>query len=310
MPKNIAVVGAGVSGLTAGIRLAEQGNRVAILADEIGARTTSAAAAAIWYPYDAEPAEQVVAWALETFAVLKDLSRDQATGVSMLELWHFSRTGEIEIPGWARVLGARVVEEIPPAFASGFALEAPLTDTTIYLEYLAGRLAAAGGKIHPPVHLASLEEISREFDLVVNCAGVGARTLVHDSDVEPHRGQVVIVPKLDLAHAVVCDDAPLMYAIPRANDCVFGGTNEISDQRAANPAESARIVSECSRVLQIDAPVIAAERVGLRPFRRSGVRLAREAMKDGRAVIHNYGHGGSGFTLSWGCARTVVDLAN
>lgn len=308
MPKNIAIVGAGVSGLTSGVLLAEQGNRAAILADEIGAQTTSAAAAAIWYPYDAEPAEQVIAWALETFAVLKNLSRDPLTGVSMVELCHFARTGETEIPGWARALGARPVGEMPPAFASGFALDVPLTDTTIYLEYLAGRFAAAGGRIHPGVQLANLEEISREFDLVVNCAGVGARTLVHDSDVEPHRGQVVIVPKLDLAHAVVCDDAPLMYAIPRGNDCVFGGTNEISDERGADPAESARIVAECSRVLQIGAPAIVAERVGLRPFRRSGVRLAREAMRDGRAVIHNYGHGGSGFTLSWGCARAVVEL--
>jgi D-amino-acid oxidase len=309
MRKNIAIIGAGVSGLTSGVVLAERGNRVSLLAAEIGERTTSAAAAAIWYPYDAEPAEQVIAWALETFAVLKNLSGEQATGVSMVELWHFSRTGEIEIPGWARGLGARPAGEIPPAFASGFALEVPLTETATYLGYLARRLAAAGGKIHAGVHLAKLEEIHPEFDLVVNCAGVGARTLVGDSDVEPHRGQVVIVPKLDLLHAVVCNDAPLMYAIPRGNDCVLGGTNEISEERAADPAESARIVSECSRVLQIDAPPIVAERVGLRPFRRSGVRLAPEAMKDGRTVIHNYGHGGSGFTLSWGCARAVVELS-
>ena len=52
-----------------------------------------------------------------------------------------------------------------------------------------------------------------------------------------------------------------------------------------------------------------AERVGLRPFRKSGVRLERSRLRDGRTVIHNYGHGGAGFTLSWGCAGEVVDLA-
>jgi D-amino-acid oxidase len=68
-------------------------------------------------------------------------------------------------------------------------------------------------------------------------------------------------------------------------------------------------MAECSRVLNIDKPNILAERVGLRPFRKSGVRVERDELRDGRTVIHNYGHGGSGFTLSWGCAREVVNLA-
>jgi D-amino-acid oxidase len=100
-----------------------------------------------------------------------------------------------------------------------------------------------------------------------------------------------------------------MYAIPRANDCVFGGTNEVSDNRDVNSAAISRIVAACSRVLNIDKPRVLAERVGLRPFRKSGVRLERNRLRDGRTAIHNYGHGGSGFTLSWGCAKKVFDLA-
>lgn len=310
MPKDIAIVGAGVSGLTCGVLLAERGAGITILADETGPRTTSAAAGAIWYPYDAEPAARVIGWALETYPVLVDLSRDKQSGVSMIELRNFARAGEIEIPGWGRALGARRLDggEIPSAFTSGFALEVPLMDTTIYLDYLAKRFAAEGGQINAPVHLAKLEDISRDFDLVVNCTGMGARTLINDADLEPHRGQVAVVSKLDLPYAVVCDDAPLMYAIPRTNSCVFGGTNEISENRGADPAATTRIVAECSRVLQIDPPAVVAERVGLRPFRQSGVRVAREVSGDGRVVIHNYGHGGSGFTLSWGCARAVAEL--
>jgi len=60
--------------------------------------------------------------------------------------------------------------------------------------------------------------------------------------------------------------------------------------------------------LKIAEPKILAERVGLRPFRQSGVRLGTERLQDGRVVIHNYGHGGAGFTLSWGCARRVAEL--
>jgi D-amino-acid oxidase len=100
-----------------------------------------------------------------------------------------------------------------------------------------------------------------------------------------------------------------MYAIPRTNDCVFGGTNDLSSDLAADPATTDRIVAECSRALNIKKPYVLVERVGLRPFRKSGVRLERDQLSDGRTVIHNYGHGGSGFTLSWGCAREVVDLA-
>ena len=182
-------------------------------------------------------------------------------------------------------------------------------DTTIYLHYLARRFAAAGCEMNANVRLENLEDVDSRFDLIINCAGIGARTLVPDPDLEPHRGQVALVPKMDLGCAMVCDDAPLMYAIPRTNDCVFGGTNDLSDDRAVDPAATARIVAECSRALDIRQPAVLAERVGLRPFRRSGVRVEHTETRDGRAVIHNYGHGGAGFTLSWGCAREVLRLA-
>jgi D-amino-acid oxidase len=169
-------------------------------------------------------------------------------------------------------------------------------------------LMNAGGEIRA-ARIENLEDLSGDFALIVNCSGVGAKLLAHDAAVEPHRGQVAIVPKIDLPYAVVCDDAPLMYAIPRANDCVFGGSNEVSDNRNVDQADMARIIAECSRALNIAPPKPVAQRVGLRPFRKSGVRVEAEALRDGRVVIHDYGHGGSGFTLSWGCAQKVLALA-
>ena len=224
------------------------------------------------------------------------------------------RTGEIQIPDWAIPLGASVIpsegEGSLESFKNGFSLRVPLTDTTIYLDYLAARFLKASGEIHAKVRFENLEEVDPKFDLVIDCAGIGARELARDVDLEPHRGQVAIVPKIDgLSCAIVCDDAPLMYAIPRTNDCVFGGTNEVSDNLVADPETTQRIVAECSYVLNIEKPRVLAERVGLRPFRRSGVRLEHDRLRDGRTVIHNYGHGGAGFTLSWGCAREVLELA-
>jgi D-amino-acid oxidase len=312
MPTSVAVVGAGVSGLTCGVVLAERGYRTSIFAEQIGPGTTSAAAAAIWYPYDAGPSDKTITWALETYRTLLDLAGDASSGVSMMELRTFSRTGEIEIPEWALPLGGRRLQansEIPAAFTSGFALNVPLMDTTIYLDYLARRFCDAGGKIHTGRRLGRLEDVGSACDLVINCTGFGARTLVPDSDLEPHRGQVAIVPKIDRPYAVACDTAPLMYAIPRTNDCVFGGTNQLSDICTVDPTATAHLVAECSRVLDLASPKVLAERVGIRPFRLSGARVERAQLSDGRAVIHNYGHGGSGFTLSWGCAEAVLGIA-
>ena len=324
MAEQIAIVGAGVSGLTCGVVFAERGYRVAIFARETGQQTTSSVAAAVWFPYHVEPAERVIPLALETFDVLADVARVPGSGVSMIELRQFLRTGEIEIPDWAIPLGAQRLSSVATglwpvqdraqrggySLKSGFSLRVPLMDTTIYLDYLAARFRKAGGEIRANIRFEKLEDVNTKFDLVINCAGIGARELVRDVDLEPHRGQVAIVPKIEgLFCAIVCDDAPLMYAIPRRNDCVFGGTNDVSDNLAADPATTSQIVAESSRVLNIDRPRVLAERVGLRPFRRSGVRLERDRLRDGRTVVHNYGHGGAGFTLSWGCAREVLDMA-
>jgi D-amino-acid oxidase len=232
----------------------------------------------------------------------------------MIELRQFCRTGKIQIPDWAQpyVIPSEVGGSLDiSVFESGFALRVPLMDTTIYLDYLANRFQKAGGAIQEKVRLEKVDDVDPKFDLVINCAGIGARELARDVDLEPHRGQVAIVPKIDnLNSAIVCDDAPLMYAVPRTNDCVFGGTNEVSDNLAPDPATTDSIVTECSRLLRIKKPRVLRERVGLRPFRKSGVRLEKEKLSDGRTVIHNYGHGGSGLTLSWGCARNVLHLCS
>src|SRR5438132_8375004 len=134
----VAIIGAGVSGLTCGIVFAERGYRTAMFAKETGQQTTSGAAAAVWFPYDAEPQDKVIPWAFDTFDVLTDLARVPASGVSMIELRQFSRTRQIQIPDWTTPLGAQAVipssaSVIPSevegsleSFSSGFSLRVPL----------------------------------------------------------------------------------------------------------------------------------------------------------------------------------------
>jgi len=303
MKPRIGIIGAGVSGLTCGVVLAEHGYETHLFAAEPPERTTSAVAAAMWFPYDAEPGGKVISWALESYEVFRALSRDPATGVSMIELRQFSRDDKLPVPSWAEAFNPR------SNATNEFVMTVPLSDSSIYLEYLRRRLVAANGELTTGVRFEKPDEVDRAFDVVINCAGIGARALVHDPDLEPHRGQVVLVEKLALPGAVVCDDPPLMYAIPRTNDCVFGGTNEISDDLTPDPATNHAILSECSAALKIAPPRVMATRVGLRPYRKSGVRVEAGLMEDGRTLIHNYGHGGAGFTLSWGCAQTVLEVA-
>src|SRR5213078_5084420 len=101
-----AIIGAGVSGLTCGVVFAEREWEVTIFADETGQETTSGAAAAVWFPYDAEPADKVIPWSLITYKRLRELAGDSQSGVSMIEIRQFTRAREIPIPGWAKDLGA------------------------------------------------------------------------------------------------------------------------------------------------------------------------------------------------------------
>src|SRR5205814_3824449 len=121
MTPRVAIIGGGVSGLTCAVSFAERGFRTAIFAEQIGQQTTSGAAGALWFPYDAEPIAKVIPWAVATYKVLVDLAAVKRSakageldrfnrssfenGVSMIELCQYCRAGEIKIPDWANSLG-------------------------------------------------------------------------------------------------------------------------------------------------------------------------------------------------------------
>ncbi|MEZ5194026.1 MAG: FAD-dependent oxidoreductase [Nocardioides sp.] len=89
---------------------------------------------------------------------------------------------------------------------------------------------------------------------------------------------------------------------------IVGGT----EQRGAwepqpDPATADAIMARALRLVpELGGARVIGHRVGLRPARPS-VRLERES-RSSRDVVHCYGHGGSGLTLSWGCAGEVAEL--
>jgi D-amino-acid oxidase len=296
----VIVVGAGVSGLTTAVCLAEAGLKVKIQAWGTDESTTSYAAGATWSPYLVESSERARAWSFETLDVLRDLAAQPGSGVVLRR----GVTAADELPEWhARLDGFQRLDpdQVPDGLAAGWRVVAPVVDMPAYLRYLRRRAEAAGVEIEIR-RLASLDEAVAPA--VVNCTGVGARELVGDSGVIPVRGQIVVVENPGITEFLVVEGTPATYFFPQGNTVILGGTAEIGDDDTEPDPDTAKaIVERCVRLEpRLAGAPIVAHRVGLRPT-RSTVRLERE----GR-VIHNYGHGGAGITISWACAREVTAM--
>src|SRR5215210_6372121 len=304
------VVGCGVIGLTAAICLREAGLDARIVASRLPEATTSSVAAAIWYPYKAYPEDSVLSWGGRTYEVFEGLSGIPGSGVLMREGVEISRE-RVPDPWWAGAVPhvRRCDEdELPPGYTDGHAFVAPVVEMPVYLEYLMDRFAAAGGSVGRRT-LSSLDEVGAR--VVVNCAGLGARDLVGDTSMEPIRGQVVRVSNPGLERFTLDEENPegVTYIVPRSEDCILGGTaDEGAWDLEPDPEIASGILRRCTRLEPrlADAEILE-HRVGLRPG-RPAIRLERENDPDGVPRIHNYGHGGSGITLSWGCAEETLRI--
>src|SRR5260370_39046230 len=105
---NVAVIGAGVSGLTTAVLLAERKVEVTLY-DAPCAHMASPAAAAIWFLYDLEgDVERAEAWAVRTYDVLAGLASVTESGVSMIECRVF---GMPEIPVWTQRCNFRTLDD-------------------------------------------------------------------------------------------------------------------------------------------------------------------------------------------------------
>lgn len=303
------MVGAGVVGLSCAIRLQEAGHRVVVRARARTPHTTSDVAAAYYYPSRMMADPRILRWAPATRAELARLARDNASGVQPAEALQLARPGA-ERPWWSEVMeGFRAArpDELPPGYAAGWVARTFVAEMPVYMRFLEARLLAMGGRLEHG-EVMDVQALAREDGrLVVHCAGLGARETAKDATMFPIRGQVVRVENPGLPRVVSDPDGPLAvaYVVPRARDVVLGGTAEEGDWRLEpDPATEAEILRKCALLEpRLAGARITGRAVGLRPGRPS-VRLERE----GR-VIHCYGHGGSGMTLSWGCADEVADLA-
>ncbi|MFE1024043.1 FAD-dependent oxidoreductase [Streptomyces sp. NPDC058818] len=308
----VVVVGGGVVGLTTAVVLAERGRRVRLWTREPVERTTSAVAGALWWPYRIKPVALARSWALRSLDVYEELAaRPEESGVRMVE-GVLGETGLDEADTWAaaRLPGLRVATAQEYG-GSGLWARLPLIDMSTHLSWLRKRLVSAGGVVETR---AVTELAEAEAPVVVNCTGLGARELVPDASVRPVRGQLVVVENPGIRTWMVSTDpvsGEMAYFFPQPGRLVLGGTAEEDAWSAEpDPAVAEAIVRRCAALRpEIAGARVIAHLVGLRPA-RDAVRLERERLPDGRLLVHNYGHGGAGVTVAWGCARETAELAS
>jgi D-amino-acid oxidase len=314
---DVLVIGAGVVGLTTAISLAEAGLSVTIRTAAPPERTTSVAAGAVWGLVKAGPPERVLEWGRVGLEVLAKLAAEPGTGVRIAAGREVSR-GPLEPYYWTELLTDRRPcgrSELPEGFIQGWHYTAPLATMPVYLGYLRARFERAGGTLEvSPVD--SLAGLAGAAPVIVNCSGAAAHDLVPDPAVVPVRGQVVIAANPGIEEFLINRDPEppwIVYMFPHGDTVLLGGTNDEGNWDTDPKQEVAeRILAGCRAIEpRLRGVEILGHRVGLRPWRPE-VRLEAEPLSVSPSsppqgvLWHNYGHGGAGISLSWGCAAEIT----
>jgi len=320
------VVGAGVIGLSSACRLIEQSSllcSVTLIADSFLYDTTSDGAFGLWEPYFSgdTPKERVRKWAADSLDHMLSLSRSEEggrAGAFILHGYQVFKEAE-QLPWWSdmcvwfRNMNEKELKRYPN-YKYGWAYGTAATECRTYLPWLLKRFQEKGGSVIKR-KLKNLTELYDDYDIVINCTGLGAAALCNDTEVYPIKGQTIRVTAPWLKHFTVADadEENLAYILPGANNVVLGGTLDRGNwDKTPSVQTRERIWRDCMKLEpSLKHAVRQYDWAGLRPARTS-IRVEREHVKHkdrNITVVHNYGHGGCGVCLHWGCAGEAVQLA-
>lgn len=205
---------------------------------------------------------------------------------------------------------------------------APIVWSRKYLDWLKHQLINSGAAfvndhVVGPLSPEKTIELCQRFDTeaIVNCSGLGAKDLGDDS-VYPLRGALIQMDwkkgceMQSSAHCITNDEKRqqnMIYMVPRGDGLLLGGIAEPDQWDLSETFENSSLVRDIKKrcfEFMPNLPKLVDEEQqtisGLRPARKSNVRLQQDP--DVSCLIHNYGHGGSGFSFSWGCAKDVAEM--
>ncbi|KAK6179866.1 hypothetical protein SNE40_012123 [Patella caerulea] len=319
----ICVIGAGVIGMSSAVRIQDRypSADITIIADMFSPNTTSDGAGAIFevYAVGNTPVDLLEKWGKETWDHLKNLTFSvEAASARVQQVSGYWATdcldeySQVNIHGdvSSRVLTKEEMKLFPKARWGQF-FTSYLVDCTSYLPWLMKRYTDRGGKIINRT-IQTLNELYPLYDIIINCSGLRSYQLLDDKDVFPIRGETIRVHAPWIKHFYSQDIGDeVTYILPGSKNVVLGGTYQKDNWNIYSHREDRLALFErCCQILpSLKMATVDHSWVGLRPGRKS-IRLELEPASQHTKcrVIHNYGHGGGGITLHWGCAQTVVDL--
>lgn len=321
------IVGGGVVGLTTALILQRESRNIEItvLASDFD-DTVSHVAAGIFRvgaSYSG-PTEQITRqWIRDSYEYYDNIRKSEIAsyaGVTDISGYMFANSSPETVKNhWIEDLVPiyrRVTEEelqlVGGDWKYGSFFSTLLTQCNLYLPWAKQQLQARGAVLKQR-KLNSLNELIGEFDLIMNCTGLGARNLCNDKRLVSLRGQVLKVkaPWIKTFFYGELDT----YIIPSFNGVVTlgGSRNFDSENMKLCPYESAAIRERCEKLVpSLRNAEILRQEVGFRPHREGNVRVEADRISSDCAktiVVHNYGHGGYGVCTAPGTATYALQLA-
>ncbi|XP_066436631.1 D-aspartate oxidase [Eleutherodactylus coqui] len=319
----VAVIGGGLVGLSTALCITESLPHctVTVISEKFSPNTTGDVAAGCLIPhtYSGTSLHQQIAWFKETFDYLFKIANSSEAGEAGIHLisgWQIFKSPPKETYTfwWQIVLGFRLMNETElvkfPSHTFGQAFTTLKCQASQYLPWMEKRIKSNGGCLESR-KVKNVWDLHGTYDVVVNCSGLGSRDLFGDQSIYPVKGQVVEVNAPWIKHFIRDGDGNT-YIYPGISGVTLGGTRQKDDWSFfPNVQDSKGILDRCCHLEpSLHGVPIIQEKVGLRPT-RSGLRIEKDLLNKNNLqlpVIHNYGHGGGGFSNHWGTAKTATKL--